>query len=373
MSNCLLKCSAHVGQAQDYVRSLPLKKKVHLKGIIPTTDIEGKSLKAPVSSIQQCQSAIDLLEKMLAFDPDQRITVPEALEHPWLSAYHDMSDEPECQHVFDRWQDIERLETLDDFREALWNEIEDYRREVRGLNFVSPKRNLSTTSVKEPELLTPITREERDQERSVFEHDTIREEDSAEIETTSTAVEDEQAMKIICVDPEQKDMLPQCKGTEISYPFPLAAPADPMVMYARRSSILQPSRQNSTYNSPVPPTQHLPVFLDSHQAHQSETGGVAFPTQGYVYPARSRTGSTVGGEITRKILRTLSTVSIHEGAEGLASIATIGKFIVDGRTEADAPPSEMPRDFGIKSAVSEGSEEGKTGGQSKKGGKFSLD
>jgi len=92
-----------------------------------------------------------------------------------------------------------------------------------------------------------------------------------------------------------------------------------------------------------------------------------------VYPARSRTGSTVGGELTRKILRTLSTVSIHEGVEGLAGIATIGKFIVDGRTEADAPPSEMPRDFGIKSAVSEGSEEGNAEGQSKKGCKFSLD
>lgn len=310
---------------------------------------------------------------MLAFDPDQRITVPEALEHPWLSAYHDVSDEPDCPNVFGRWQDIERLETLDDFREALWNEIEDYRREVRGLKFVSPIRNLGTTTVKEPELIAPVMREEREQERSTFEHDTIREEDSAEIATTSTAVEDEQTVKVFSVDPEQKSMLLQCKGAESNFPFPPTAPADPMVMYARRSSILQPSRQNSTYNSPVPPTHHLPAFLDGHQANQSETGSVAFPTQGYVYPARSRTGSTVGGELTRKILRTLSTVSIHEGVEGLAGIATIGKFIVDGRTEADAPPSEMPRDFGIKSAVSEGSEEGNAEGHSKKGCKFSLD
>jgi hypothetical protein len=45
---------------------------------------------------------------------------------------------------------------------------------------------------------------------------------------------------------------------------------------------------------------------------------VPFPTQSYVVPARSRTGSTAGGEMTRKLLRTLSTVSIHEHSEGLA-------------------------------------------------------
>ena len=81
---------------------------------------------------------------------------------------------------------------------------------------------------------------------------------------------------------------------------------------------------------------------------------VAFPSYGhgasYVIPARSRTGSTVGGDVSRKVLRTLSTVSIHESVEGLpgglAGIAPIGKYIVQKQsTEADAPPSEMPKDF----------------------------
>jgi mitogen-activated protein kinase 7 len=47
-------------------------------------------------------------------------------------------------------------------------------------------------------------------------------------------------------------------------------------------------------------------------------------------------------------LRTLSTVSIHESAEGraggLAEIAPIGRYIIESNTsEADAPASEMPR------------------------------
>ena len=37
--------------------------------------------------------ALDLLEKMLCFDPKLRITAAEALAHPLLAAYHDPDDE----------------------------------------------------------------------------------------------------------------------------------------------------------------------------------------------------------------------------------------------------------------------------------------
>ena len=64
-------------------------------------------------------------------------------------------------------------------------------------------------------------------------------------------------------------------------------------------------------------------------------------------PARSRTASTYGYENARRLLRTLSTVSIYESGEGLAGgladIAPIGKYIVQERDEA--LPSEMPREL----------------------------
>ncbi|PPR95786.1 hypothetical protein GOBAR_AA24884 [Gossypium barbadense] len=44
--------------------------------------------------------AIDLAQKMLTFDPKQRITVEEALAHPYLTALHDISDEPVCMIPF---------------------------------------------------------------------------------------------------------------------------------------------------------------------------------------------------------------------------------------------------------------------------------
>lgn len=37
--------------------------------------------------------AIDLLEKMLVLDPEKRITVNEALAHPYLTPLHDPDDE----------------------------------------------------------------------------------------------------------------------------------------------------------------------------------------------------------------------------------------------------------------------------------------
>jgi serine/threonine protein kinase len=46
-------------------------------------------------------AAIDMLEKMLVFNPKSRITAGEALAHPYLSPYHDASDEPVADEKFD--------------------------------------------------------------------------------------------------------------------------------------------------------------------------------------------------------------------------------------------------------------------------------
>lgn len=51
--------------------------------------------------INQDAEAIDLLEKMLAFDPMKRITAEEALSHPYLASYHDPTDEPVSSEKFD--------------------------------------------------------------------------------------------------------------------------------------------------------------------------------------------------------------------------------------------------------------------------------
>ena len=45
--------------------------------------------------------AIELLERMLVFDPRKRVKAGEALADPYLAPYHDPTDEPEAEEKFD--------------------------------------------------------------------------------------------------------------------------------------------------------------------------------------------------------------------------------------------------------------------------------
>jgi len=42
---------------------------------------------------------LDLLKKFLIFDPQKRITIEQALKHPYLSALHCPEDEPTTEPV----------------------------------------------------------------------------------------------------------------------------------------------------------------------------------------------------------------------------------------------------------------------------------
>ena len=46
--------------------------------------------------------AIGLLKQMLELDPDVRVTAEQALAHPYLTDYHDPSDEPTCELPYDQ-------------------------------------------------------------------------------------------------------------------------------------------------------------------------------------------------------------------------------------------------------------------------------
>lgn len=349
---------------------------------------------------------------MLTFDPAERVTVLEALEHPWLSSYHDTEDEPTCPEKFDKWKDVEKLETLEQFREALWTEIEDFRKEVRGMNInmadmtnrtidaainasvhayrahvalgpseLLPRPSSPPTAPVSSQIAFPQVTElegapkplaQLEPQTSVStatvvaDNPPLAEDTTAEtetlVETLTISKERPRNQDGLIIeendDPGQRRMLNA--GPE-AYRQAITTPTDPLIQYARRSSVI--SRQGSTYDSPIPLSQNLPYFTSPEAISGPGGSSIVFPTQGYVVPARSRTGSTAGGgEVTRKLLRTLSTVSIHESAEGLAGglagLAPMGKYIPGvPETEADAPPSEMPRDFRVVNEEDEEDEE----------------
>ncbi|CEH19385.1 mitogen-activated protein kinase [Ceraceosorus bombacis] len=69
--------------------------------------------------------ALDLLEKMLVFDPRTRITAAEALSHPYLAPYHDPSDEPEAEEAFD-WSFNDADLPVDTWKVMMYSEILDF-------------------------------------------------------------------------------------------------------------------------------------------------------------------------------------------------------------------------------------------------------
>ncbi|KAL5581168.1 hypothetical protein UlMin_013610 [Ulmus minor] len=70
--------------AKRYIRQLPTHPRQSLDRVFPHIH--------PL--------AIDLIDKMLTFDPTRRITVEEALAHPYLERLHDVADEPVCSNPF---------------------------------------------------------------------------------------------------------------------------------------------------------------------------------------------------------------------------------------------------------------------------------
>lgn len=79
-------------RAREYIRSLPFKKRIPFSAMFPKTSTQ----------------ALDLLEKLLAFNPAKRITVEDALKHPYLEPYHDPEDEPTAPPIPDEFFDFDR-------------------------------------------------------------------------------------------------------------------------------------------------------------------------------------------------------------------------------------------------------------------------
>ncbi|KAJ1111350.1 hypothetical protein NDU88_008686 [Pleurodeles waltl] len=77
--------------AQKYVKALPQKKKKNLKSVFPTMN----------------RNEIDLLEKMLLLDPEERITAKDALLHPYLVEYHDSDPDPPAEPYDDSFENLD--------------------------------------------------------------------------------------------------------------------------------------------------------------------------------------------------------------------------------------------------------------------------
>ncbi|XP_062237282.1 mitogen-activated protein kinase 1 [Platichthys flesus] len=108
-----LNCIINI-KARNYLLSLPLRCKVPWNRLFPNAD----------------PKALDLLDKMLTFNPHKRIEVEEALAHPYLEQYYDPTDEPvaEAPFKFDMELDDLPKETL---KELIFEETARFQQAFR--------------------------------------------------------------------------------------------------------------------------------------------------------------------------------------------------------------------------------------------------
>lgn len=72
------------------------------------------------------RTALDLLRRLLQIHPRKRITVNEALAHPFFSQLHSPQDEPTAKKVFDFTFEQEKL-TRTRLKELIWEEVGNFR------------------------------------------------------------------------------------------------------------------------------------------------------------------------------------------------------------------------------------------------------
>eukprot|EP00042_Codosiga_hollandica_P047779 m.523567 g.523567 ORF g.523567 m.523567 type:complete len:362 (+) comp57525_c0_seq1:225-1310(+) len=80
-------------KARQYVRSLPQQARVDFATLFPTTDPNG----------------LELVERLLTFNPSNRITVEDALAMPFFEQYYDPDDEPIAEHPFQLEMELDDL------------------------------------------------------------------------------------------------------------------------------------------------------------------------------------------------------------------------------------------------------------------------
>ncbi|KAF7712333.1 Uncharacterized protein PECH_003574 [Penicillium ucsense] len=112
-----------------FIESLPERPRKSFSSIIPDGN----------------EKATDLLDKLLRYDPQERLSAVDALQSPYLATYHDPEDEPVAPLSFD-WSVLEADLPTDTWKEIMYSEVLAYHEHSPGMK----ERNGGSFHLSEP-------------------------------------------------------------------------------------------------------------------------------------------------------------------------------------------------------------------------------
>jgi len=106
--------SVKAPQAPNILSTLPPSKPKNWKDLFPSIN----------------KDALDLIKHLLVFNPNKRLSVEQALKHPYVSQFHSPEEEITCKNIIEIPLDDHKY-TIKDYRERLYADIRKRKKEQR--------------------------------------------------------------------------------------------------------------------------------------------------------------------------------------------------------------------------------------------------
>ena len=79
------------------------------------------------------EEALDMLKKLLHFNPNHRMTAEEALEHPFVAQFHSPEEEVSCDRIISIPINDNEKTSIDEYRSKLYDDIIQKKKERKAL------------------------------------------------------------------------------------------------------------------------------------------------------------------------------------------------------------------------------------------------